>query len=813
MTPSLLRWIYWLLAGTAGLAGVAGILVKGVIEPSLPPVAEIRKIQLPVPLRVFSADGKLIGEFGSERREPLRYAEFPKALVQAFLAAEDDRFFEHPGVDWQGLVRAVLSLATTGEKSQGGSTITMQLARNVFLSSERTFTRKAKEILLALRIEEEMSKEEILEAYLNKIFLGQRAYGVGVAAQVYFGKDVAGLTLAESAVLAGLPKAPSRDNPISNPERARERRDYVLRRMHDVGYIDDAQLESSQAEPLVVRELRPAAEVDAYYVAEMARLDVLNRYGDAAYDGGYTVITTIDSMRQTAANEAVRTALRDYEERHGWRGPELQLSAEALKELAAGPKVPRPLLTAQLETMPDLPGLRRAVVVDATAERLRVLMHEAGVVEVKQEDFAWAQFTENTRPKRGDAVRVRRSGDKWKLAQMPRVQGALVALDPRDGAVQALVGGYDYFAGKFNHVTQARRQPGSGFKPILYSAALANGFTPASVLLDAPVVFDDPALESAWRPENYGGTFNGPMRMREALVQSRNLVSIRLLQAVGIGPMRNYAARFGFDKAQMPQDLTLALGSPSVTPMEMARAYTVFANGGRLVDPYFVREIRDGGGKVLFQANPPTACPGCSGDDEEPVAAPNEPETQTGDTPGAPAETPTSAPGETAGVAPKVAPRVIDARVAYLARDMMRDVVTRGTGARVRDLGRSDLAGKTGTTNDETDAWFDGFQSTLVAVSWVGYDQPTPLGRGEVGGRAALPIWMDFMRSALRGVPENWPARPSGLVSVLINPETGRITSATTPGAIYEMVPAESLTNPGNDSEDDPDVAVPDELY
>lgn len=800
MTPAPLRAIYWALAAAAIAAGVLGFVVKAVLEPSLPSVSELREIKLPVPLRVFSADGKLIGEFGSERREPLRYADFPKPLVQAFLAAEDDRFFEHPGVDWQGLVRAMFSLLATGEKSQGGSTITMQLARNVFLSSERTFTRKAKEILLALKIEEEMSKEEILETYLNKIYLGQRAYGVGVAAQIYFGKDVTALTLDEAAVLAGLPKAPSRDNPISNPERAKERRDYVLRRMHDVGYINDEQRQQAQAQPLLVREPRPAAEVDAYYVAEMARLEVLNRYGDAAYDGGYTVITTIDSKRQVAANDAVRAALRDYEVRRGWRGPEARLSPDAQAELTHAPKEPRPLIAQALGALPDLPGLPLAVVLDASADNLQLWTREAATVEVAKADFAWAQFNDKSRPARGDVVRVHRVGTRWTLAQMPRVQGALVALDPRDGSVQALTGGYDYFSGKFNRVTQARRQPGSGFKPFLYAAAFASGYTPASVILDAPVVFDDPALESAWRPENYGGNFNGPTRLREALVQSRNLVSIRLMQGVGIGTVRNFAARFGLPIEQMPQDLTLSLGTPTFTPMEMARAYAVLANGGRLVDPYFVQEVRDGSGTVLFRANPARACLICGEDDE-----PDAPTSET--------SVATASPGVEDPAVPRRAPRVADPRAIWLTRDILRDAVTRGTGAKVRELGRNDLAGKTGTTNDETDAWFDGFHSTLAAVAWVGYDQPTPLGRGEVGGRAALPIWMDFMKVALRGVPETWPTRPSGLVSVRINPETGRLATADTPGAIHEILPMEALSGAGGDADAPATETPPDDLF
>ncbi len=778
-----LRWI----AGLGLLALVlVGLVTRSVIDSGLPPVDSIREIRLPVPLRVFTADGKLMAEFGAERREPLTYAQLPPLLVQAFLAAEDDRFFEHPGVDWRGLTRAALQLATTGEKRQGGSTITMQLARNVFLSSERTFLRKAREILLALKIEKSLSKQEILEIYLNKIFLGNRAFGVGAAAQAYFGKDVRSLSVSQMAVLAGLPKAPSRDNPLSNPPRAQERRNYVLRRMLDLQFITPEQYQGAVTEPLVARESRPGTEVEADFVAEMVRSELISRYGEHAYEGGYTVITTLDSRRQIAAVGALRKGLREYDERRGWRRPEGRLPKEALADLELPSSQPHPLINAALDSRPQVADLTAAAVVEVATDRMR-LWTVGGPVELKKADFGWAGFSKASHPAPGDIVRLHRSGplDKpgWRLAQIPEVQGALVALDPRDGAIQALSGGYDFFHGKYNHVTQARRQPGSGFKPFLYAAALAGEFTPASVIIDAPVVFDDPALESTWRPENYGGDFKGPMRLREALVESRNLVSIRILQAVGIDAARDYATRFGFEKTRLPRDLTLALGSPSFTPLEVARGYAVFANGGFLITPYFIKEIRDAQGTMLFQMQPVPACAEC------PVVL---------DPP--PVEVASEGEPLAAVTVLTHAPRVIDPTNVYLMRDLMRDVATRGTASRVRELGRGDLAGKTGTTNEETDAWFCGFQSSLTAVTWVGFDHPQPLGKGEVGGRAALPIWMDFMRSALDKVPEDWPPRPAGLITVAINPRNGLLAEPGDPDAIAEIVPADRVPPPDDGS-------------
>ena len=784
--------------------------VRWVLIAQLPSTESIKELRLEEPLRIYTADGKLMGEFGAERRAPLDYAELPPAVVQAFLAAEDDRFFEHPGVDWQGLARAAWVLLTTGDKSQGGSTITMQLARNVFLSSERTYTRKAREILLALQIERDLSKEDILELYLNKIFLGNRAYGVGAAAQVYFGRDLHDLTLAQTALLAGLPKAPSRDNPTANPERARERRDYVLRRMRSLGSISELDYQAALAEPVTTQTERPLVDVDAHYVAEMVRAELFERHGEDIYGQGFTVTTTLDATLQAAANDALRRALRDYDERHEYRGAEGALPPEALAEVSPQGRdadSPRALLDAALDARPAVVGLLPAVVIEYVAApkpKLKVLARDHSLVEIAGEDVEWAKLKPDTL-KRGDIVRIARHGQGWRLTQVPKVQGAFVAIDPRDGAIRALAGGYDFFEGRFNRVIQARRQPGSGFKPFLYSAALAYGFTPASVILDAPVVFDDPALEDTWRPENYTGKFYGPTRLREALVQSRNLVSIRLLQAIGVPFARQFTSQFGLPAERMPNDLTLALGSATFTPLEIARGYAVFANGGFLVEPHFISQIVGPDGTVLFKAQPAVACPECP---EARIAeAGGVPQaaagaaTETAPAPPADASTPSSAPPPvTLADGTTLAPRVMDPRLAYLMRDMLRDVVTRGTGAKAAELGRSDLAGKTGTTNDEADAWFNGFSSRMVAISWVGYDQPTPLGRGEVGGRAALPMWMDFMAVALKGQKEQWPERPPGLVSVRINPENGNLAAAGDASAVFELVQAEHVPPPDTEA-------------
>ncbi|MDB5972018.1 MAG: penicillin-binding protein [Hydrocarboniphaga sp.] len=751
----------------------------------LPPVAAIRDIQMQVPLRVYTRDGKLIGEFGAERRAPMRYEQIPQRIIDAFLAAEDDRFFEHPGFDWKGLVRAGFVLMTTGQKSQGGSTITMQLARNVFLSPERSYVRKFKEILLAIKLEHELSKQEILETYLNKIFLGQRAYGVGAASLVYFGVEPDELSWAQAALLAGLPKAPSRDNPVSAPDRAKERRNYVLRRLRDLNKISELDYQAGIAEPVTLKFSLPLVEVDAHYVAEMARAEAVGRYGEAAYTGGYRVTTTIDSARQSVANRALRSALIAYDERHGWRGAETHLPERLLAETTL--QKPSTLgLGAFLDSLPSAAGLVPAAVVSFDAGKLR-LLSRSGLIELDPEDYKWAGLSPKKTVQRGDVLRVRRDGERWKLAELPEAQGALVALDPRDGSLVALVGGYDFLLNKYNRVLQAHRQVGSGFKPFLYTSAFQFGFTPASVVLDAPVVFDDANLESAWRPENYGGDFKGPMRLREALVLSRNLVSVRLLQAVGVDYARDFISRFGLPKDRMPRDLSMALGSGTFTPMEMARAYCALANSGFLIDPYFIDEISDSRGKQVFKAKPKIACPECAQMIVDSSGA-------AGKAAVAPASGASAANAPVAQPSGEgLAPRVVDARYVWMVDDILREVVTRGTAAQAKALGRGDIRGKTGTTNDETDAWFNGFTSQLVAITWVGFDQPQPLGRGEVGGKASLPMWMDFMRAALKGLPETVIPKPDSLVPVAVDPRSGHLVPSDTPGAVVENIPADRL--------------------
>jgi penicillin-binding protein 1A len=742
-----------LIAMTVAAAGIGVVLLQR-LAADLPPVDALRELQLAEPMRVYTQEGLLIGEFGAERRTRVAYDELPDTLVQAFLAAEDERFFSHDGVDLWGLLRAALVVARTGEKAQGGSTITMQLARNLFLSSEKTYTRKLREILLARRIEETLDKTEILELYLNKIFLGERAYGVGAAAQVYFNKPPLELGLAEAATLAALPKAPSRDNPIVNPDRARDRRDYVLRRMHSAGFIDRETRDAALASALVVTPYRPAVGVDAHYAAEMVRAEMLARYGDAAYASGMRVTTRLRAAEQAAAVDAVRAGLHAYDERQGWRGVEQHLS----------PTDPEPeTVRRALLSLPQLPGLEAAWVTAADAETVQWQAASGERGQLAVADMAWARLKDDQRLKPGDVIRVRRVGERWRLAQVPQAQAAFVALDPQDGGIVALCGGYDFFASKFNRAAQGQRQAGSSFKPFLYAAAIEAGFTPASVVLDAPVVFDDPALEAAWRPRNYSGKFYGPTRLREALVHSRNLVSIRLLQAIGIDPARRAIARFGLPEERLSRDLTMSLGSAVFTPLELAQAYAVFANGGYTRRPWLIERIESGDGQLLWsreQGMLETTSLSASEGGESPQA----------------------------DAAPQVSPVAT-----WLVRDMLREVTVRGTAAKVRELERRDLAGKTGTTNDETDAWFAGFNHARVGVAWVGFDQPQPLGRGEVGGRAALPIWMDYMRVALKGVPEAFPAPPPGIVSVRIDPETGALASAREAGARFEFIQADRL--------------------
>ncbi len=746
------------------------------LEPTLPTVAAMKNNELSVPLRVYTRNGELIAQIGEQRRNPVRYEQIPDKVKNAFIAAEDDRFFEHHGFDWQGILRS-LFVNVTSSTTQGGSTITMQAARSAFFTQEKTLRRKLQEAFVTYRLEREFSKQEILALYLNVIFFGQRAYGVAAAAETYFGKQLDELTLGEAATLARVPQWPSRYNPISNPAGAAERRGYVLRRMRELGFIDAAQAEAAAREVVRAKAHRALADVEAPYVAEMVRLEVIRRFGEAAQSAGYKVYTTIDGRLQKAANRALRIGLVNYDRRHGWRGAtsKVDLSGKETEEA--------------LETLLDEYGvvgiLTPAIVTSVAEKQARVYVKGQGMAEMDWASMSWArrsisEVALGPEPKSaaevvspGDVVYVvREKADApAALAQIPEAESAIVALDPNNGAIMSLVGGFDYFdkgLGKFNRVTMARRQPGSGFKPFMYAAALAGNYTPASMILDAPVIMDDPNLEEVWRPKNSGGGFRGPMRLRDALVMSRNLVSIRLLQSIGVSTVVDYAENFGFTKEQLKnsRNLTLALGSFGATPLEVATGFAVFANGGYKVTPFYIDRIEGPGGQIVYAAEPQAVCADCV----QPISTITEAElakktasaTNLPPTPLAPAARHT-----------EPAPRVISPEVAFLMNDIMKDVITRGTGRRALALGRTDLRGKTGTSNSAVDTWFNGFNDSLVATVWVGSDDNTSLGEGEEGAPTAAPIWVDFMREALRGVPETRLVRPEGIIEMKVNASTG----------------------------------------
>lgn len=774
------RFILKLILTLAILSLLAATVVYFFLAPKLPDTNTLKETQLQIPLRIYSSEGLLMAEFGEKRRIPMEYGDIPPSMINAFLAAEDDRFYQHPGVDYQGIIRAVYSLLTTGSKSQGGSTITMQVARNFFLTNEKTYLRKLNEIILALEMEQVLSKEEILALYLNKIYLGSRAYGVGAAANVYYGRPLAELTLPEMAMIAGLPKAPSRFNPIANPERAIIRRNYVLRRMWDVGYISEQDYIEASKAPVTALYHGREIEVYAPYVAEMVRTKLIDEFGDDAYTNGLNVYTTIRAPHQKAANQALQSALLSYDRRHGYRGPlgEIQSDAE-YTETSIPPK---------LDDFDTIGPLKPALVTEISQDSATIFIKKQGFETLSLGSMKWAQkqLSTNSRgavPKKisdvvkpGDVIYVENmEGKSWQLAQLPEAEGALVAIAPNDGAVTALNGGFDYFNNKFNRVTQIRRQPGSGFKPFIYSAALEKGYTAATIINDAPVVFDDPGLENVWRPENYSGKFFGPTRLREGLIHSRNLISIRLLRDIGADYAVEYAKKFGFDDGMLHKNLSLALGSGSAAPWDMATAYSSLANGGYRVKPYLISRVEDSRGNILSQATPDTVCETCA---FEPV----------------------DIDAETTGL--QAAKRIMSPQNNYIMNSLLRDVVKHGTGRKAMSLGRNDLAGKTGTTNDQLDAWFNGFHPELVAISWVGFDKPRSLGRYETGGRAALPMWIDFMKVALNGLPDTPLEVPVDMVTVKIDPDTGKLARPEATNAIYEtfreeMAPTDMAPVPG----------------
>jgi len=761
------------------------VIVSWYVVPGLPEIDTLKDVRMQVPLRVYSSDFSLIAEFGEKRRTPVEIENVQPKLIEAFLSAEDDRFYIHPGVDWQGIARAVYSLIKTGSKKQGGSTITMQVARNFFLSREKTYLRKLNEIFLSFKIERELSKNEILELYLNKIYLGQRAYGVAAAAQVYYGTDINSLSLPQIAMIAGLPKAPSTTNPISSPERALIRRNYVLQRMLTLSYINEEEYKEASSAPISASLHTTSIDIEAPYVAEMVRSDLIEKQGDAVYSNGLIVTTTIKDRNQNAANQALRNALLDYDLRHGYRGSEHHVEDIESKTEED--------IIALLESFPTLGNLYPGLVTHVNEKSISAIVSGIGQIEINWEGLKWARkyISENRRgakPKvagdileAGDIIRLieTETGD-WALSQIPEVEGGLISLSPDNGAILALVGGFDFYKNKFNRITQARRQPGSGFKPLIYSAAIEAGKTAATLVNDAPIVFDDPGVEDEWRPENYSHKSYGPTRIRVALTHSRNLVSIRLLHAIGVPFALEHIQNFGFDTEQLPNNLSLSLGSAEITPWQLARAYSVFANGGFLIDPYFINEVQTYNDEVVFQSSPRTVCNECIEDEEN--ASLSEEEQIEKDF-----QSISHIIEEKTIEEPLYAPRAISPQNAWIMNSMLRDVIKFGTGRRALQLNRTDLAGKTGTTNDQHDAWFSGFNSNIVTISWVGFDKFQPLGSRETGGRAALPMWIDYMKVALDGMPESIMERPKGLVNVRIDPVTGKLTNASNPDAIFEV--------------------------
>ena len=767
----IVRW-FLLLCLVAGviLAVVAGALYTKV-SADLPDVQDLRQIQLQEPMYVYDRQGQLMAVFGEARRSPVRISEVPERLKQAFLATEDARFYEHGGVDYKGIGRAIWLLATTSNKRvPGGSTITQQVARQFYLSSEYSYTRKFAEILLARKIESELSKDEIFELYLNKSFFGNRAYGVAAAAQFYYGKELAELDLDEMASLAAIPKFPSAANPISNPPRARERRDnYVLPRMAELGFVTQAEAQAAMAVPMHAKPHEPEVQVEAPYVAEMVRQEMLSRYGEDVLNQGYHVHTTIDGALQTAANAAVRDGLHLYDHRHGWHGVEKKV------ELATGADIAS-IAREVAGISPQanlLPAIITAVHNDGRAE---AVLADARVITLDAASSRWTNRTPARLVERGDVVRVRASDKEgqWLLDQVPRGQSALVSMEADTGALRALVGGYSFAGNKFNRATQAKRQPGSSFKPFVYAAAFDKGFNPGSIVLDAPVVFRQ-RNGRTWQPQNDGGGFRGPMRLREALVQSRNLVSVRMLDTIGVEFARRYISEFGFGLDELPPNLSMSLGTASLTPLSVTRGYATFVNGGSRVDPWLIERVLDRDGNTVHQHTPLVACRGCGGASGTASTPVNQivDGFNFGDAPAPAAPTRTSAaPSEVPVATAQTAPRAIDERTAWQLQSMMRDVVKRGTGTAARSLGREDVGGKTGSTNDHRDAWFAGFGGPLATVVWVGRDDFKSLGYREYGGRAALPIWIDYMRVALKDAPANLPDPPAGMVETVINGAT-----------------------------------------
>lgn len=745
-----LKWFFFLIFSLVICVAIAGYFFLNQLQAELPDIKQLNNVEYQIPLSIYSKDGLLLAQFGEKKREPINIEQVPQPLIHAFLAAEDANFFSHPGVDFKGLLRAAWQLLLTGKKKQGGSTITMQVTRNFLLTREKTYKRKIKEIILAIRIENEYSKEKILELYLNKIYLGHRSYGIAAAASTYYGKNLSELDLAQQAMIAGLPKAPSAYNPITDPKRALQRRNYVLRRMHDLNYINQTDFNNAVDSPVTASLHSNHLLSPAPYIAEMVRKEIVDQYGDKAFTLGLKVYTTIISSLQAKASSAVHSALHSYDHRHGYRS----LPHKNRVEFDA----------SEYSTIADT---QSAQVIEIKQNIATAKLKDKTLIELSFENVKWARKFKSRNYlgpklksisdilKPADLIRVRLlDNNTWELAQIPETEAAFVALNSSDGAIQALSGGFDFFHNKYNRVTQSKRQPGSGFKPIIYTTALENGFTAASLINDAPVVVDDPSQESEWRPQNYSKKFFGLTPLRTALRKSRNLISIRLLRELGIKRVTDTAIRFGFTKEQLPNSLSLALGSGQASPLQMATVFSVFANGGFLIKPYFIDRIEDYNGTLLFKASPDIACPTC-----------NKEQLNT----------------------PGFAPRIISAQINFLMNSLLRDVVQRGTATKAKALGRSDLAGKTGTTNEQRDAWFNGFSAGIVGSAWLGFDTAKPLGRNETGGKAALPIWIDFMKIALKDKPVQALVIPKDIIKAYIDSKTGLLAQPGSNDGVWEF--------------------------
>ncbi len=744
-----LKWLVIFFMTITLSAAISGYFLYNELSVDLPDVKTLHNVQYQTPLSIYTKDNLLIAQFGEKKRTPVNIEDVPQQLINAFIAAEDDSFYEHPGVDFKGLLRAGLQLALTGKKKQGGSTITMQVTRNFLLSNEKTYTRKLKEIMLALKIEQEYPKEKILELYLNQMFMGHRAYGIAAAAQTYYGKPLSELSLAEHAMIAGLPKAPSIYNPITNEVRSIERRNYVLHRMLELNHITQQQYEDASRQPSTAKLQSVSPEISALYLAEMVRQKIFELYGEQAYTSGFKVYTTLNSALQTAANQALANTLHAYDERHGYRHCKGDLN--------------RPVCQKATEVAPtNIGDTLPATVLHVKNNRVTANLQDKTLIEIPQENFKWAVGATDRSPLQiNDIIRVRQlQNNSWALTQIPETEGAFVSLDPSNGAILALTGGFDFFRNKYNRVTQSKRQPGSGFKPIIYTTALEQGYTAASLINDAPIVINNPGQENEWRPENYSKRFYGPTSIRSALTHSRNIISIRLLKELGVEKAVATALRFGFTEQQIPKTLSLALGSGYASPLQMARVYATFANGGFLVKPYFIERIESNEGDIIYQAKPKIACPSCDSKQE---------------------------------LNRSYAPRIITPQICFLMNSLLRDVVQHGTATGAKVLGRQDIAGKTGTTNEQRDAWFNGYTQSNVAIAWVGFDDFSPLGNRETGGVTALPMWVDFMKTALKDTAETPLEVPTGIVKAFINPETGLLTASNDSDGIWEFFQADHV--------------------